>query len=224
MGDKFDVRLGKGFTYVGGEDHWDVTRLTCGIQGGVDVDGDQKVDIIDCANNDKKIVRDPKFTDAAKTLLDGRWRNDPVDVYEEPATAEELAFVQKKFDEGWSLAQKRWGEIYKAFREGLLNMDDRGIHYRYGTRFEPAGDDKGFSAWTTAAVFEKRKKGLPISRFNSDDKDLILRVSDPALMAQIQPMLDKAVDEYRGIRERRFSLEDTNSRAPAETAKFFRFF
>lgn len=213
MGDKFDVRFGKGFTYVGGEDHWDVTRLTCGIRGGIDVDGDQKVDIIDCASN-KKIVRDPKFTNAAKAFLDGRWRNDPVDVYEEPATAEELAFVQKKFDEGWSLAQKRWGEIHKAFREGLMNMDERGIHYRYGTRFEPAGDEaKGPWAWTTSSAFERRREGLPISRFNSDDKDLILRVSDPALVAQIQPMLDRAVDEYRGVWERSFSVRDTKGPA-----------
>lgn len=208
MSDKFKVVLGEKTTYVGtdvpNDNHgfWDVVRLTCGVQGGMDVDGDRKVDIIDCDWSNKKIVRDPKFRETAKILFRDQFGKGLADTYEEVATPEELAFVQKKWDEGWALAQKRWGEIHTAFKKGLITItadDTLGtIKYRFDTTFQVLGKRREVSADVATNVGivsadKLRGEGLPITGFNSNDRDLDLTVSDPKLVKQIQPELDKAV-------------------------------
>jgi len=216
MGDRFVVKVNKNYEVVqprgkGMKGYFDVLKRTCAVNRVYDLgnseERDGSVDAVQCKDG-KFIVKDEKMKDQLNAYL-ARPR---VSLYEEILKKDELDLAQGWFNNGMTLAKKRFGEVEEAFKGGHVKLkterDDDGditgysIDYRVETKFEVKGIQRvGRQRPKPKEFCERIKGGLSITAFQSTDRDLRLRVEDPNYVDLIRSELNKTFNDKCKLEE-----------------------
>lgn len=187
--DRFHVDWGESYEVhpLNGFDSWGTVRegmfdRGCRIREAIDVDKDGKVDIIVWQGDWKTPWRTPKI--AVKPYLMGGGS-----VYQDPATPEELAFVQERFDKGMRLARQRFGELQKVLKAG--SHKGSVAHFKVHVVSGPQTSLMGSFVGSQTDFCKRARQGGHVHGVGFEFPALSLEISEPQSLAKIQPELDK---------------------------------